>query len=136
MKKIRKLDHNLFTAVVISALGVLGFIASCFLISTPRQDIPFGFLLASGVIATVHFISYLLCLIDKRNGTSIFTVISMALRLMVLLVTLVLIALMNYRWDMKLFNMFVFVGMYTAGIIVLCLSFVFNKEWKEEEVDA
>lgn len=128
MKFIKKLDHNLFTAIVVAGVAILGFLASCFLISTNLQDIPFGFLLAGGILAAVHLLSYLLHTIDKRRGTSIFTILSMGIRLMVLLVSLVLIALMNYKWDLKLFNMFVFVGMYTFGIIVLCVSFIIIKD--------
>ena len=128
MNFLKKLDHNLWTALIVFNVGVLGFLASCFLISSNLQDIPFGFLLAGGVIAFIHVVSYFLTLIDKRRGTTTFTIIAVMLRLVFLLVALVFIALMYYRWDIKLFNMFVFVGMYTLGIIVLCLTFIFIKD--------
>ena len=98
------------------------------------QDIPFGFLLAGGFIAVVHVISYLFSVIDRKRATATFTIIAMALRLVLLLLALIFIALLNYEWNIKLFNMFVFVGMYTLGIIVLALTFIFDKDGKE--VDA
>ena len=134
MNFLKKLDHNLMTAIVLAGVGLLGFLASCFLISTELQDIPFGFLLAGGFIGVVHVISYLFTLADKRRGTATFTIIAMALRLALLLLALILIALMNYVWGIKLFNFFVFVGMYTLGIIVLALTFIFDKDGKD--VDA
>ena len=131
MNFLKKLDHNLLTAIILASVGVLGFLASCFLISTDLQDIPFGFLLAGGFIALVHIISYLFTLLDRKRATATFTIIAMALRLILLLFALIIIALMNYEWGIKLFNMFVFVGMYTLGIIVLALTFIFDKDGKE-----
>ncbi len=128
MKLFKKLDHNLLTAIILVGVGVLGFLASCFLISTDLQDIPFGFLLAGGVLGAVHALSFGLNEIDRRRGAATFTIMAMFLRMMILLITLILIALMNYRWNIKLFNMFVFVGMYTLGIIVLSLTFIFDKD--------
>lgn len=131
MNFLKKLDHNLLTAIILASVGILGFLASCFLISTDLQDIPFGFLLAGGFIALVHIISYLFTLLDRKRATATFTIIAMALRLILLLFALIIIALMNYEWGIKLFNMFVFVGMYTLGIIVLALTFIFDKDGKE-----
>ncbi len=128
MKLFKKLDHNLLTAIILVGVGMLGFIASCFLISSDLQDIPFGFLLAGGVLGAVHALSFGLNEIDRRRGAATFTIMAMFLRLMILLITIILIALMNYRWNIKLFNMFVFVGMYTLGIIVLSLTFIFDKD--------
>lgn len=131
MKLFKKLDHNLLTAIILVGVGVLGFLASCFLISSDLQDIPFGFLLAGGVLGAVHALSFGLNEIDRRRGAATFTIMAMFLRMMILLITLILIALMNYRWNIKLFNMFVFVGMYTLGIIVLSLTFIFDKDGRK-----
>ena len=132
MKLFKKLDHNLWTALVILVVSLIGFASSCFLISGEYQDIPFGFLLSGGIISLVHVISYFLALIDLRRGTATFTILSMGIRLVVLITSLLLIILMYYKWDIKLFNVFVFIGIYTLGIIVLCFSFVIRKEGKEE----
>ena len=128
MNFLKKLGHNLFTSIVVFAISVIGFACSCFLIGTRLQEIPFGFLLSGGIIALMHVISHIFMMIDQRRGTSVFTMIAMALRLFVLLGSLILIFLMYYRWGIQLFNVFVFVGVYTVGIIVLCISFILLKD--------
>ena len=135
MKLFKKLDHNLQTAIILAGVGVLGFLASCFLISTELQDIPFGFLLAGGVLSAVHMLSFAFNMIDRRRATATFTIMSMFIRLAILFVALIFIALMNYKWNIKLFNMFVFVGMYTLGIVVLALTFIFDKDGRETNAE-
>ncbi len=128
MNFFQKLDHNIWTAFVVLGVSLIGFACSCFLISTDMQDIPFGFLLAGGIIAFIHVFSFLMTLIDKCRGTTVFTIIAMIFRLVVVLASLVVVALMYYKWNIKLFNIFVFVGMYTVGVIVLCITFIFKKD--------
>lgn len=128
MNFFQKLDHNLWTSFVVLGVSLIGFACSCFLISTDMQDIPFGFLLAGGIIAFIHVFSFLMTLIDKRRGTTVFTIIAMIFRLVIVLASLVVVALMYYKWNIKLFNIFVFVGMYTVGVIVLCITFIFKKD--------
>lgn len=128
MKLLRKLGHNLVTAFAILIISIIGFACCAFLIPTELKSIPYGFLLAGGILALIHVISHLLTVIDVRRGSSIFTIISMIVRLTLTLASLLLICFMYYRWNIKLFNVFVFVGVYTAGIIILCLSFIFLKE--------
>ena len=128
MKLLRKLGHNLVTAFAILIISIIGFACSAFLIPSELRSIPYGFLLAGGILALIHVISHLLTAIDVRRGSSIFTIISMIVRLTLTLASLLLICFMYYRWNIKLFNVFVFVGVYTAGIIILCLSFIFLKE--------
>ena len=129
----KKLGHNLFTAFAILIISIVGFACSAFLVSSDLKDIPLGFLLAGGIIALVHVISHLLVKLDERRGSGVFTIIAMAMRLTVILGSMLLIAFMYYRWNIKLFNIFVFVGVYTASIILLCLSFIFIKDRKEQD---
>ena len=133
MNFLKKLDQNLLTAIIILVIALIGFGCSSFLIFTDLQHIPFGFLLSGGIIAFIHLISYLLVLLDKRNGTTMFSIVSISMRLVILLGSLLLIVLMYYRWNIKLFNVFVFVGMYTVSIITFCLTFVLSKDRKEQD---
>lgn len=132
MKFLKKLEHNLFAAIAVIAVSLIGFLASCFLISGDYQDIPFGFLLSGGIVSTTYLLSYFLIKIDTRRGSTIFSMIAMAVRFVILIASMLLIVLMYYRWGIKLFNVFVFVGVYTLGIIVLCISYLVNKDGKEE----
>ena len=99
MKLFKKLDHNLWTALVVLVVSLIGFVSSCFLISSEYQDIPFGFLLSGGIISLVHVISYFLALIDLRRGTATFTILSMGIRLVVLITSLLLIILIKSYID-------------------------------------
>ena len=133
MNFFRKLGYNLFTAFVVLIISLIGFASSAFLISSDLEHIPFGFLLSGGIIALIHVVSYLLVKVDEKRGSAVFTIIAMAVRLTIILASMLLIAFMYYRWNIKLFNLFVFVGVYTASIITLCLSFIFIKDRKEQD---
>ena len=134
MKFIKKLGHNLFTAFIVLIIAIIGFASSAFLISSDLKHIPLGFLLSGGIIAFIHVISHFLVKIDVKRGSATFTIVSIILRLTVFVASLLLIGLMYYRWDMKYFNIFVFVGVYTASMIAFCLSFILSKEGKEQEI--
>ena len=131
MNFIKKLDRSLLTAIITLLISIIGFVCSSYLISTDLKDIPLGFLLSGGVISLVYVLSYLFVRIDIKRGSSVFSILSLAVRLVLILTTLLLLAFMYYRWDIKLFNIFVFVGIYTASIITFCLSFILLKDGKE-----
>ena len=130
MKLLKKLDNELLTAVVVFITSVLGFAITSFLIPT-HIDIPLGFILSGGIIALIYALSSLLRKIDERKGTYIFSIITVSLRLVVTLTALLLLILMYYKWNIKLFNVFVFVGIYTFGIIAYMITFIISKNRKE-----
>ena len=132
MKLIKKLGNNLFTALIVLSIALIGFASSAFLISSDLMHIPFGFLLSGGVIAFIHVISHFLVRLDERRGSAALTIVAIIIRFVVLVTTLILLGLMYYRWEIKYFNIFVFVGMYTVGIIALCVAYIVNKEGKEQ----
>jgi len=131
MKLLKKLDRNLLTAIITLLISIIGFACSSFLISSDLKDIPLGFLLSGGVISLVYVLSYLFVRIDIKRGSTVFSILSLGIRLVVILTTLLLLAFMYYRWDIRLFNIFVFVGVYTASIITFCLTFILVKDGKE-----
>ena len=131
MKLIKKLDNNLFTALVVLLISLVCFGATSFLLTGSYIDIPLGFLLSGGIITVLYIASYLLVRLDIKRGSSVFSIISIIMRLVVLLVSLTLVMLMYYRWNIKLFNVFVFVGVYTLGIIIFMLATMFRKNGKE-----
>ena len=132
MKLIKKLGNNLFTALVVLVVAVIGFASSAFLISSNLMHIPFGFLLSGGIIAFIHVISHFLVKLDEKRGSAALTILAIIIRFVVLVTTIILLGLMYYRWEIKYFNIFVFVGMYTVGIIALCVAYIVNKEGKEQ----
>ena len=131
MKFLSKLDNQLLTAVIVLIVSLLGFAATGFLIPSSYQHIPFGFLLSGGIISVIYVISSILERVDVKRGSTTFSIIAIIMRLVVLLTSLALVGLMYYKWNIKLFNIFVFVGMYTAGVGVHMLVTVFRKPRKE-----
>ena len=131
MKLIRKLDNNLFTALVVFLTSLVCFGATSFMLISSYIHIPLGFLLSGGIITVLYIASYLLVRLDEKRGSSIFSIISIIMRLVVLLVSLTIVMLMYYRWNIKLFNVFVFVGIYTFGTVVYMLATMLRKNGKE-----
>ena len=131
MKFLRKLDNNLLTAIIVGVATLIAFAVTSFLISTSLQDIPFGILLSGGILATTYVISSFLIKLDEGKDTWIGNLASIVLKFVVSVTSLLIFGLMYYRWNIKLFNIFTFVGVYTLGTIVFILLFVIKKDRKE-----
>ena len=131
MKFLRKLDNNLLTAIIVGVATLIAFAVTSFLISTSLQDIPFGILLSGGILATTYVISSFLVKLDEGKDTWIGNLASIVLKFVVSVTSLLIFGLMYYRWNIKLFNIFTFVGVYTLGTIVFILLFVIKKDRKE-----
>lgn len=131
MKLIRKLDECLLTATLVGVIAILAFAASSFLLPTDYIHIPLGFIFSGVVISGLYIMSHFLIMIDVRRASAIFSVISIALRLVVITIVLILMGLMYYRWGIKLFNIFTFVGIYTVGVIIFALLHIIRKQRKE-----
>lgn len=131
MKLLRKLDNNLLTAIIVGIATLIAFAVTSFLISTSHQDIPYGILLFGGILATTYVISSFLIKLDEGKDTWIGNLASIVLKFVVSVTSLLIFGLMYYRWNIKLFNIFTFVGVYTLGTIVFILLFVIKKDRKE-----
>ena len=131
MKNLRKLERNLLTSIIVAIVSILGFIASSFLIYSESKDIPLGFLLSGGVIGGLYLIAHLLTSKDDEKSSNVRSIISIIIRFVVLVATVILLGFAYYVWDFKYFNVFVFFGVYTFGVIFFVTSHIFLKERKE-----
>ena len=131
MNNLRKLERNLLTSIIVAIVSILGFIASSFLIYSESKDIPLGFLLSGGVIGGLYLIAHLLTSKDDENSSNVRSIISIIIRFVVLVATVILLGFAYYVWDFKYFNVFVFFGVYTFGVIFFVTSHIFLKERKE-----
>ena len=127
MKFLRKLDSHLLTFLIVLAIGIVGFASTSFLLNSKYIDIPLGFALSGALISLTYVMSHFFLVIDKRKGTSTFAIVAITLRLVIVLTSLLLLFLMYYRWQIKLFNVFVYVGVYTAAVIAFLLINALNK---------
>ena len=131
MNNLRKLERNLLTSIIVAIVSILGFIASSFLIYSESKDIPLGFLLSGGVIGGLYLIAHLLTSKDDEKSSNVRSIISIIIRFVVLVATVILLGFAYYVWDFKYFNVFVFFGVYTFGVIFFVTSYIFLKERKE-----
>ena len=129
--KLRKLEINLLTSIIVLLVGLIGFGATSFLLNSALIHIPLGFLFSTGVISLLYLIAHLFVKIDEKRGNNVFTIISLSLRFAVLIGVMIILGFMNYRWGNELFNIFVFIGMYTLGVLVFVILNLLNKERKE-----
>lgn len=127
MKKIRELDKNLLTAISVFSISVIGFLASSFLVLGEYRNIPLGFLFSGAVIGGLYLLTFFLGKKDIENGSSTLSIISIIIRLFLIIGILILLGFMNYRWSVNLFNLFVFIGIYSFGVITFVLSHLLNK---------
>ena len=131
MNILRKLERNLLTSIIVAIVSILGFIASSFLIYSESKDIPLGFLLSGGVIGGLYLIAHLLTSKDDEKSSNVRSIITIIIRFVVLVATVILLGFAYYVWDFKYFNVFVFFGVYTFGVIFFVTSHIFLKERKE-----
>ena len=127
MKLLQKLDNEMLTAIVVFITSLIGFAATSFLIST-HIDIPLGFILSGGIIAFIYLLSSLFRKIDERRGSYVFSLLTIILKLVLTVVSILMLVLMYYKWNIRYFNVFVFIGVYSFGVIVYMITFIVNKK--------
>ena len=125
MKLFKNLSNSYKIAILTFLAGLFGFLITCFLIVENRLiGIPYGFLFSGTVIALLNLLTGLFEHVDDKKEVATYTLISIIARFMVIVGIMVLLALMNYRWGVKIFNLFVFVGMYTLSMIFTIITFM------------
>ena len=104
--------------------GLLGFLVTLFLIFMGMMDVPLGFLLGGVVVGGLNLLTALADKKDSKKDVALFTIVSITARLMVIVAVMVVIAFMYYRWQLRYFNLFSFVGIYTLSIIITAIVFI------------
>ena len=133
MSLIKKLGTNLFTALCVLTISTIVFAATSFLINTDYQDIPFGFLLSGALVALSYFVTHILLRIDEKHKNNISALIAVIAKFIIDVTSLLMLGFMYYRWDIKLFNIFTYVGVFTFGTIIYALSHVISKKGEVSE---
>ena len=127
MKIFNKLDVHLQSSVLIISIVAIAFLASiyCFFISL--AEVPLGLLLAGVITSLLRLSTHLFVNLDVRNGTVKYSVISVIIRYVVLITSVVMIGLLYYYWKVKLFNLFAFIGVYTLDVVIFSILHIKNK---------
>ena len=127
MNFFKKLNTQYQVAVLTIVTCLLGFAISSFLLAKGRLDIPLGFLLGLVVIGGLNLLAGLASDMDEKKGKSTFSLIMLSVRLTVIVGVMVTTALMYYRWNLPIFNIFVFVGVYTASTLFTVTAHIAKK---------
>ena len=129
MNFIKKAEPNLLTALFTLAVTIVGFASTSFLLIGNYIHVPLGFLYSGGILTILYLIAHFFIKIDERKGIAAFSIASIAIRLAVMIGTLIIAAFMYYKWELKLFNIFVYIGVYTIST----LFFIFLHLIKRKE---
>lgn len=117
MLDFKNLGKNMKVALLVYLISLLGFLASIFAFFFGRMDVPLGILLGGVVIGSLHLLSDKAENKDANLGGIKYTLIMLIVRLSLIVAVSVIIALMYFRWDLKIFNIIAFIGVYTVSVI-------------------
>lgn len=125
---LSKLSINLKTVVL--SIGAVLFVYLCLIFGyfIDLKDIPNGLLLG-GIVGIAGFL--LMSLADKLDEDKtkpIFAIIFIIIRFILIGAIIVLVALMNYRWNINLFNIFAVVGGYFIPLVINIIVYVAERK--------
>lgn len=122
-------NNSIKTAIITYLITLIGVTSTIFLFFKEMMDIPLGILLGGGVFGSLALISGLIEKKDEERDAPIYSIIMIALRFLLLVALTIIIALMYYKWNLKIFNVFAFVGAYLASITAMIVVYlIFKKE--------
>ena len=127
MRYFKQANNSMKTALLTYALTLVCFLATIFLFFIGRMDIPLGLLLGGVFCGTLSLIAGLLENKDEENKSSKYSIIMILSRFILLIAVTVIIALMYYRWDLKIFNVFSYVGAYIVSSTILVVTYLIYK---------
>lgn len=118
MKFLKKLNESIQIAILTYFVTIVGLIALLFLFFIGHMDIPLGLLLGGGIVGTLNLFAGLIQEWTSSKEGAIVSIIFTIIRNIIIVASMIIIALMYYRWNMPYFNIFAFVGIYTVSIII------------------
>lgn len=127
MNYFKKANNSIKTALATYAITLLALLATIFLFFQGMMDIPLGILLGGFVCGSINLASGLLEKKDDEEKSTKYSIVFIIIRFVLFLGLTVLIALMYYLWDLKIFNLFAFIGAYTVSIIILIIIHLIYK---------
>ena len=127
MNYFKRANNSIKTAFLTYALTLVGLLATIFLFFYERMDIPLGILLGGVFCGTLSLVTGLLENLDEREATAKYTIIMIVSRFILLIAITVILSLMYYQWNVKIFNVFSFVGTYLVSTIILVVTYLIYK---------
>ncbi len=127
MRCFKEANNSIKTAFLVYTLTLICFLATIFIFFLERMDIPLGILLGGTLCGTLSLVAGLLEKKDEENQSSKYSIIMIISRFTLLIAMTILIAFMYYKWDLKIFNVFSFIGAYLVSTIILVITYLIYK---------
>ena len=118
MKAIFQIERNLRVALFVALLTLVAIISSIYCFFINFMEVPLGFALGGVVVSSLYLLGHFLYQIDVKNGEVKYSILMVGIRNIILISSIIIFALMYYRWGIKLFNIFAYIGIYTGGVII------------------
>ena len=118
MKSIFQIERNLRVALFVALLTVVAIISSIYCFFINFMEVPLGFALGGAIVSSLYLVGHFLYQIDVKNGEVKYSILMIGIRNIILISSIIIFALMYYRWGIKLFNIFAYIGIYTGGMII------------------
>ena len=113
--------------ILVALLTVIAVLSSIFCFFNGYKEIPLGFALGGFVVSLLYVVGHFLYQLDVKNGEVKYSILMIGFRNIIMISTIIVFALMYYRWEIKLFNIFAYIGIYTAGIIIFVIDHLVYK---------
>lgn len=118
MKFIFQIERNLRVALFVALLTIVAIISSIYCFFINFMEVPLGFALGGVIVSCLYLLGHFMYKLDVKNGAVKYSIMMVGIRNIILITSIILLALMYYRWGIKLFNVFAFIGIYTGGVII------------------
>ena len=122
MKSIFRIERNLRVALFVALLTVVAIISSIYCFFINFMEVPLGFALGGVIVSSLYLVGHFLYQIDVKNGEVKYSILMVGIRNIILISSIIIFALMYYRWGIKLFNIFAYIGIYTGGVIIYVID--------------
>ena len=113
-----KFSGSVKIALFMYAFGVLAFVLLIPFFFFQLMDITLGALLGGITSGSMYLLSNVAEKSDAQKGNATLTIIMQGVRFFVVAGVMVLISLMYFKWDMKIFNPFSYIALYTVSVVV------------------
>ena len=125
---LSELSINLKTVVLSSIAILVIYLCLIFGYFVNLKDIPNGFLLG-GIVGIASFLLMALAdKLDNKKDKPTFAIIFIVIRFILIGAIIILVALMNYQWNINIFNIFTVVGGYFVPLIINIIIYVMERK--------